>query len=387
MSEYQYYEFQAVDRPLDDAARAQLRAISSRARISATSFVNSYDWGDLKADPLRLLEQHFDLFLYLANWGTRRLAMRLPRRLFEPADLIPFQLDTDLAVVRTAGDHVIIDITRDEVEEEDWDDGGGWLAALAPLRAEVLSGDLRLFSLLWLIQVENDWIADEQIMPGPGIAPLSGALAALAEFFGADPDLLHAAAAALEMPAEDAPADVEAVIRSLPEDEKVALLLRLQAGDDPHVGTDLRRRCRGALGGGHATRHGQPTAGELRQKAQRLAEDRRRAAAAREAAERARRAAEQAKARALHLAALAKRGEAAWREVESLIELRNASGYDKAAVMLADLGEIAAAEGRGEAFTRHLSNLRVRHAKKGKFIERLDAASLVPAPGTYGRGG
>lgn len=379
MSEYQYYEFQAIDRPLDDAARAQLRAISSRARISATSFVNSYDWGDLKADPLRLLEQHFDLFLYLANWGTRRLAMRLPRRLFEPAELIPFQLDTDLAVVRTAGDHVIIDITRDEVEEEDRDDGGGRLAALAPLRAEVLSGDQRLFSLLWLIQVENGWIADEQVMPGPGIAPLSRAVAALAEFFGVDPDLLQAAAdAAPEMPAQVAPADVEAVIRSLPEDEKVALLLRLQAGDDPHVGTDLRRRCREALGGGLATRHGQPTAGELRRTAECLAEDRHRAAAAREAAERARRAEEQAKARAHHLATLAKRGEAAWREVESLIELRNASGYDKAAAMLADLGEIAGAEGRREAFSRRMGDLRIRHAKKGKFIERLDAAGLDP---------
>src|SRR5438105_1230335 len=43
-----------------------------------------------------------------------------------------------------AGDNLIIDIHRDEVEaNEDWDDGSGWLAALAPLRADVLSGDFR----------------------------------------------------------------------------------------------------------------------------------------------------------------------------------------------------------------------------------------------------
>ena len=42
LSEYQYYEFQAVDRPLDKA----LRAYSTRARITATSFTNHYDWGD-----------------------------------------------------------------------------------------------------------------------------------------------------------------------------------------------------------------------------------------------------------------------------------------------------------------------------------------------------
>jgi hypothetical protein len=41
-SEYQYYEFQAIDRPLDERATAALRAITntSRARIAPTSLVN-----------------------------------------------------------------------------------------------------------------------------------------------------------------------------------------------------------------------------------------------------------------------------------------------------------------------------------------------------------
>lgn len=37
MSEYQYYEFLAIDRPLDKAAQNELRALSSRARITATT--------------------------------------------------------------------------------------------------------------------------------------------------------------------------------------------------------------------------------------------------------------------------------------------------------------------------------------------------------------
>lgn len=41
MSEYQYYEFQAIDRPLREADQAALRALSTRARITATSFTNS----------------------------------------------------------------------------------------------------------------------------------------------------------------------------------------------------------------------------------------------------------------------------------------------------------------------------------------------------------
>jgi len=40
MSEYQYYEFRAVDRPLTPQQQAELRSRSSRATITATSFIN-----------------------------------------------------------------------------------------------------------------------------------------------------------------------------------------------------------------------------------------------------------------------------------------------------------------------------------------------------------
>lgn len=51
MSEYQYYSFRAVDRPLSFSEMKQLRDISSRAEITAESFVNEYNCGDLKANP------------------------------------------------------------------------------------------------------------------------------------------------------------------------------------------------------------------------------------------------------------------------------------------------------------------------------------------------
>ncbi|MBL7213437.1 MAG: hypothetical protein ISS61_13755 [Desulfobacteraceae bacterium] len=49
MSEYQYYEFRAIDRPLDEKAIQSLRNLSSRAQITPTSFVNEYNWGILRA--------------------------------------------------------------------------------------------------------------------------------------------------------------------------------------------------------------------------------------------------------------------------------------------------------------------------------------------------
>ena len=65
MSEYQYYEFAALDHVLDRRQQSELRAISTRALITPTSFVNTYEWGDLKADPRRLVERYFDAFLYV----------------------------------------------------------------------------------------------------------------------------------------------------------------------------------------------------------------------------------------------------------------------------------------------------------------------------------
>jgi hypothetical protein len=84
MSEYQYYEFLALDQPLTAEQRAELRSISSRAEITATRFVNEYQWGDLKGDPLQMVKEYFDAFLYLANWGTRQVMFRLPHGVLDP---------------------------------------------------------------------------------------------------------------------------------------------------------------------------------------------------------------------------------------------------------------------------------------------------------------
>ena len=78
MSEYQYYEFQAIDRPLTAKEMEELRSHSTRARITPTSFVNDYAWGDFKGDEDAWMAKYFDAFLYLANWGTHVLKLRLP---------------------------------------------------------------------------------------------------------------------------------------------------------------------------------------------------------------------------------------------------------------------------------------------------------------------
>ncbi|WP_028347163.1 hypothetical protein [Bradyrhizobium murdochi] len=370
MSEYQYYEFQAVDRPLDKAAQGELRSISSRARITATSFTNHYKWGDLKGDPCKFMERWFDLHLYLANWGSRRLMLRVPARFVNQADLDSFLGEIDWVDVWTSGDNLIVDIQRHEEggydDWDDWDDGSGRLAALAPLRTDVLSGDLRLFYLLWLIAVEDELIAEDQVEPLPGLAPLTGALVAFADFIYIDPDLVKAAA---ELGGDDAAVskdDLRKTLAAIPEREKIELLLRAAEGDS-YVGAELRKRLRKE--NPIPARH--RTAGALRRRSQEIREARERAEAERREADRRREAAKAEKARRARLEVLKQRGTSVWRDIEREIERRNPAGYETAISLLSDLQSLALEEGSQDDFNSRVVAIRARHEKKGKFIERL----------------
>ena len=99
--------------------------------------------------------------------------------------------------------------------------------------------------------------------------------------------------------------------------------------------------------------------------------DREAAQAEREKAERHRQAEAAERARRKQLEDLRRRGEAVWRDLESEIERRNASAYDRAAGLLFDLGALAGEQGTGAEFARRLDAVQERHGRKGKFIERL----------------
>jgi hypothetical protein len=67
MSEYQYYEFQAVDRRLTEKEMSELRNVSSRAKITPHSFTNEYHWGDFKGNPDRWMNTSMDFSIMLSG--------------------------------------------------------------------------------------------------------------------------------------------------------------------------------------------------------------------------------------------------------------------------------------------------------------------------------
>lgn len=375
MSEYQYYEFQAIDRPLSEADRDALRDLSTRARITATSFTNSYEWGDFKGDPAQLKERWFDLHLYLANWGSRRLMIRFPARMVNGDILDAFLGEVDCAGYTVVGDNLILDIVLDEVESDDFDDGSGWLASLTSLRAEVLAGDLRLFYLLWLMAVEADTFKADEPEPMPGIGPMTAALEAFAAFFDIDPDLVHAAAErpAITIPSVSTAAEVRKMLLTMTDSEKNEILARLYDGD-AHIALELRAKVRDRMAvGTDSTPVVARTVGELRARAAAIGLAREQAAAEKLAAEHKRRVKEAEKARQVRLLEIARRGEGVWREVEAEIERRNAAAYDRAAGLLLDLQAVAKERGTIEDFLRRLHAIRETHVRKERFIERLAA--------------
>lgn len=233
------------------------------------------------------------------------------------------------------------------------------------MRADLLAGDLRLFYLLWLSAVQDELLTDDTREPLPGIGPLTGALEAAAEFFDIDADVVEAASAS-RYELELAPDALRAVIAGLAEEEKDHLLTRLMEGD-VHVGTELRRRVRAQnLDGGRPHR----TVGELRAKAREIASARERTEAERRRAEESRKAKEAEMARRARLDAVRRRGDSVWTEIETEIERRNASAYDRATALLADLQQLAVEQGTAADFSRRLAAIRERHARKGQFIRR-----------------
>jgi hypothetical protein len=197
MSEYQYYEFAAIDRPLTPAEMARLRTTSTRAEITPVSFVNHYEWGDLKAKPADWMQRYFDAFVYTANWCTCHLSLRVPLETFRKDELKSFTTRYALTCKATKT-HWIIDWSLDESDDYDRfaiDDGRHWMRRLVPLRDELLRGDSRPLYLGWLAAAARGELKDTVLEPEvpPGLATLSPPQVALVEFLEIDADMLAAA--------------------------------------------------------------------------------------------------------------------------------------------------------------------------------------------------
>jgi hypothetical protein len=385
MSEYQYYEFQAVDRPLTADEMAQLRSCSTRARITPTSFVNEYHFGSFKGDADAWMERYFDAHLYFANWGSRELQLRLPARLLDP-EIARRHAARDCVSVRLKANHVILSFQHqceDGGEWEDADSDHNWMARIIPVRADLARGDLRALYLGWLLGVQDGALDEDAVEPPvpAGLGQLSASLQALADFLRLNADLL--AVAAESSPARDERPlrrdELRGWLATLPADEKDDLLARLIAEADAALSAELHRRfvrARDAARPKTPPPAARRTVGELLRAAEARTAERHRLAAEKAAADRARHEREAALARARHLERLAGQEATLWTEVERLVATRLPKDYDTAVGTLVDLRDLAARANATAGFQTRLAALRATHVRKTGLLDRLARAGL-----------
>ncbi len=379
MSEYQYYDFKAIDHALTKTEMAALRSVSTRAVITSTSFTNHYEWGELKADPLKLMATYFDAFVYVANWGTREFHLRLPQDLVDTKQL-KAMLPGKSVQMRSTGKFVTISFASEREPNDDWDDGTGWMGSLIFLRADLLRGDFRALYLGWLFCVQNGEFSDGVLEPPvpAGLRELSAPYDSLIEFLGIDEDLVEVVATASK-PLKAAPLrkEIAAWIRGLPENEKDGLLVEALTETDERWRIELLRRFeqenvsvsdRGAVD--------RRTIADLLAASHARAEERMRKLNAQRAAEAARKKAKEEANRALFLDQLAKREKEVWKQVDAYIQKRQPNDYDRAVMLLSNLHDLAVRQGGEDEFHLTMDDLRKTHAAKESFLRRLANAKL-----------
>jgi hypothetical protein len=387
MSEYQYYEFLAVDHPLDERQQAEVRALSTRARITATSFTNEYHWGNFRGDPRAMMERYYDAHLHVTNWGTQQVMLRLPHTLLSLKVAEQYCIDPHVAAW-ISGEHLILDLTSED-ESGDWVEGAeDSLSAIMGVRAELAAGDLRPLYLAWLAaygtweREEDAFGYDEEDELEPPVPAGLGALTApqrtLADFLRLDADLLTIAAQASPHLADmkDDPGKLAKWITDLSAKDKDKLLHRVALGQGAQVQMELRRRFRGEP---VTASNGRPrrTVAELLDAAAEARHGRQRLTEAARAAQEARQERERALAREKRLDVLARDPETAWAHVGALIDNRKPGDYDAAIDLLKDLQAVAHRADHAEEFAQRFGLLRRQHHRKPSLIARFDQAGLA----------
>ena len=139
MSEYQYYEWQTIDRPLSEKEQAEVERLSSHMdEVTSTHAVVTYEWGDFKHDPTQVLVRYFDAFMYYANWGSQWLAFRFPKNLLDIAQVEPSVREEELTL-EPAGEYLILTIAPQDEESYDYVDYEASLDTLAGVRDEIFA--------------------------------------------------------------------------------------------------------------------------------------------------------------------------------------------------------------------------------------------------------
>ncbi len=316
MSEYQYYEFRAIDRSLTEKQQSIISALSSRAHVTSYKATFVYNYGDFRGNPEQLMRDYFDAMVYMANWGSRRLMFRIPLSLIDTKKAGLYCITDEIDAKATQG-FVVLDMNFHDEELAEWTEGEGWLDELVGLRDELIQGDFRVLYLAWLKAAENalgfEGIDDDTPEPPvpPGLNQLSGALKTFVSFLGIDE-------AALVVAAQKSMASAQRTI-----------------GELIHAAAEWRK-CKQ----------------EENLRKEELVRKRR-------------------------LEELAVKENEVWQQVEALIKEKKPKSYDNALDLLKDLRELAEYQGKLEKFKDQIAEIQQTYSSRPALRSRILHAKLI----------
>ena len=380
MSEYQYVEFQAVDRPLNDKQLAFAQQQSSRAEVARRSLTVEYHYSSFRGNIDGLLRNGFDVFLHYANYGVREIRLRLPSGLpfkknvwskFVDGERLKWSTDTN----GKGGILAICPYHEAGEMAEAWD-FDQYVDAAVQVRERLMAGDLRALYLLWLCAADDDYNdPDETIEPAVphGMAEVAGRSENLLTFFGLDTLMLKAAAEDVD----GAPAGLsqeqmlEDWVRSLTAERSKSLLTRFLVEDSQVIKVETMEEIRNSQSPiAWPTAEKKRTYRQLEERCEVLRSEENAIHERKAEAEAKREAAKAEKERQARMKEMVA-SPATWlTNAEKLADARGTDNYKAAADILADLREAIGGEEGDQIARRHAAHL----AKKYPTLSRLKAS-------------
>ena len=372
MSEYQYYEWQRLESHLTMDEQNAVDALSSHIEVSGMQASVSYNWGDFKHDPIRVLAKYFDAYLYFANWGSYELAFSFPKGLIDAAALEIYFDEEHINIREIEGKLVL------KFEKNDEDGYGGdyeeqnHLSTLARLRDDIIQGDHRMLYIAWLnaMTEQADWYEEDDPdnfyndpePPVPvGLNELSLPLRTFMDAFEIDPFLVAAAAERSPRLVPLKKTAFDSAISKLSRQEANEFLLKIanaESGAVAALGQKLR-----SFDEPTAKAQSEPrTIGELLQRAEELEE-----------IERKRAVEERHKNHIARMKKLEKEEPQLWLDVERILAGgTKASLYDEATAILGRLHELAEYKGEESRFKMQIRRFAKPYKRRRALIERWE---------------
>ncbi len=371
MSEYQFYEFRSIDRPLTAQEQQEIGRWSSRTSPTATGATFIYNYGDFPKNPKQVVGHYFDAMFYIANWGATWLMFRFPKNLLD-RDAIQSYCTVDEISLSEHGAYVVLEMRFSDEDGYGWIDGEGYLSSLIGLRQDILKGDYRSLYLAWLHACSQyrGWAEFDPDKVEPVLSrrltPFNGALKSLVDLVQIDQDLLSAVSAHQPDVTEDSQ-DITAALSLLSETEKEQFLRRL-LNEEPLLSAKLRQRLQSLSTPSRETsmNSSRRTIGEIFQEAEQKTHQRQ------EAAQRKRE--EQHRQKLVKIEA---EESTLWKNVSQHISEKKPKAYDAAILILKDLLLLAQHRGTQAEYEQHIQNILKEYPRLSSLKSKITRAKLL----------